>query len=159
MIPYYIWFPYFIRLLLAVSFSELPCLWWLWGVLIRYFVGCLFVSLYHTWLVGSYGFPHQGLNLHLWQWKWRVITTGPQEKSLVYLFIWIFKVASLVAQMVKNLPAMQETQVPSLGLENPLEKEMATHSSILAWRIPWTEEPGRLQSMAWQKSDMTYGLK
>ena len=56
--------------------------------------------------------------------------------------------ASLVAQMVKNLPAMQETQVPSLGLEDPLEKEMATHSSILAWRIPWTEEPGRLQSMA-----------
>ena len=50
--------------------------------------------------------------------------------------------ASLVAQMVKNLPAMQETQVQSLGQEDPLEKEMATHSSILAWRIPWTEEPG-----------------
>ena len=49
--------------------------------------------------------------------------------------------------MVKNLPAMQETRVRSLGWEDPLEKEMATHSSILAWRIPWTEEPGRLQSM------------
>ena len=49
--------------------------------------------------------------------------------------------------MVKNLLAMQETQVGSLGQEDPLEKEMATHSSILAWRIPWTEEPGRLQSM------------
>ena len=49
--------------------------------------------------------------------------------------------ASLVAQMVKNLPAMQETQVPSLGQEDPLEKEMATHSSILAQRIPWTGEP------------------
>ena len=48
--------------------------------------------------------------------------------------------------MVKNLPAMQETQVPSLGQEDPLEQEMATHSSILAWEIPWTEEPGRLQS-------------
>ena len=54
---------------------------------------------------------------------------------------------SLVAQMVKNLSAMQETEVGSLGLEDPLEKEMATHSSILAWKIPWTEEPGGLQSM------------
>ena len=52
--------------------------------------------------------------------------------------------ASLVAQMLKNLPTMQETQVWSLGQEDPLEKEMATHSSILAWRIPWTEEPGGL---------------
>ena len=49
-----------------------------------------------------------------------------------------------IAQMVKNLPAMQETQVRSLGQEDPLEKEIATHSSILAWRIPWTEEPGGL---------------
>ena len=49
--------------------------------------------------------------------------------------------------MVKNLPAMQETQVPSLDQEDPLEKEMATHSSVLAWRILWTEEPGGLQSM------------
>ena len=52
--------------------------------------------------------------------------------------------ASLVAKIVKNLPTMQETQVRSLGQEDPLEKEMATHTSILAWRIPWTEEPGRL---------------
>ena len=52
--------------------------------------------------------------------------------------------ASLVAQMVKHLCAMQETRVHSLGWEDPLEKEMATHSSILAWRIPWTEEPGGL---------------
>ena len=59
--------------------------------------------------------------------------------------------ASLVAQTVKNLPAMQETQVPSLGQEDPLEKEMATHSSILAWRIPWTEEPGGLQSLGSQR--------
>ena len=58
--------------------------------------------------------------------------------------------ASLVAQMVKNLPAVQETQVQSPGWENPLEKGMATHFSILAWRILWTEEPGRLQSMGLQ---------
>ena len=63
--------------------------------------------------------------------------------------------ASLVAQLVQNLPAMQETWVQFLGWEDPLEKEMATHSSILAWRIPWTEEPGRLQSMGSQESDMT----
>ena len=55
--------------------------------------------------------------------------------------------ASLLAQTVKNLPAMKETQVHSLGQENPLEKGMATHPSILAWRISWTEEPGGLQSM------------
>ena len=54
---------------------------------------------------------------------------------------------SLLAQLVKNPPAMQETWVLSLGQEDPLEKETATHSSILAWRIPWTEESGRLQSM------------
>ena len=54
--------------------------------------------------------------------------------------------------MVKNLPAIQEMQVQSLGQEDPLEKEMVTHSSILAWEIPWTEKPGRLQSMVLQKS-------
>ena len=53
--------------------------------------------------------------------------------------------------MVKKLPAVQETWVQSLGQEDPLEKEMATHSSILAWKIPWTEEPGRLQSMGSQE--------
>ena len=59
--------------------------------------------------------------------------------------------ASLVAQMVKRLSAMQETRVPSLGWEDPLEKEMAAHSSILAWEIPWTAEPGRLPSMGLQR--------
>ena len=61
--------------------------------------------------------------------------------------------------MVKNLPAMQETQVRSLGGEDPTEKAMATHSRVLAWRIPWTEEPGRLQSMGHKESDTTEGLK
>ena len=60
------------------------------------------------------------------------------------------KLSSLVAQRLKRLPAMRETWVRSLGREDPLEKEMATHSSILAWRIPWTEEPGGLQSMGSQ---------
>ena len=59
--------------------------------------------------------------------------------------------ASLVAQMIKNLPAMQETQVQSLGWEDPLEKGMTTHSSILAWRIPRTEEPGGLESTGLQR--------
>jgi len=57
--------------------------------------------------------------------------------------------------MVKNLPAVQETRIQSLGQEDPLEKGMATHSSILAWRIPWTQEPGRLQSMGLQRVRMT----
>ena len=61
-------------------------------------------------------------------------------------FIW----ASLVAEAVKNLPTVQETQGPSLGQEDLLEKGMATHSNILAWRIPWTEEPGGLQPVGMQ---------
>ena len=59
--------------------------------------------------------------------------------------------ASLVAQRLKRLPGMRETRVRPLGWEDPLEKEMATHSSTLAWRIPWREEPGRLQSMGSQR--------
>ena len=60
-----------------------------------------------------------------------------------------------MAQVVKNPPAEQETQFRSLGQEDPLEKGVATHSSILAWRIPWTEDSGRLQSMVWQELDTT----
>ena len=59
--------------------------------------------------------------------------------------------ASVVAQLVKNLTAMQKIQVQSLGWEDPLKEEMATHPSILAWRIPWTEEPGRPQSLGSQR--------
>ena len=59
--------------------------------------------------------------------------------------------ASLVAQMVKNLPALQVTRIQSLGWKDPLQKEMATCPSILAWRIPWTEEPGGLQSIGLQR--------
>ena len=67
------------------------------------------------------------------------------------MFTFVQRRASLVAQRLKRLPAMLETQVRSLGGEDPLEKEMATHSSTLAWRIPWREEPGRLQSTGLQR--------
>ena len=67
-------------------------------------------------------------------------------------------IASLVAQLAKNSPAMQETQVQPLGREDPLEKEMVTHPSILAWEIPWTEEPGGLQSTGLQELDTTWWL-
>ena len=70
------------------------------------------------------------------------------ELLCVYPYVWV----SLVAQTVKNLPAMRETQIWSLGWENPLEKGMVTHSSIPGWRIPWMEEPGRLQSTGWQRA-------
>ena len=68
------------------------------------------------------------------------------------------KGASLVAQTVKNLPAMQELWVQSLSWDDPLEKGMATHSNILAWRFPWTEEPGRLQSVGRKELDTTERL-
>ena len=62
-------------------------------------------------------------------------------------------ITSLVAQMARSLPAVQETRIRSLGWEDPLEKEMATYSSILAWKIPWMEKPGRLQSTVLQSDD------
>ena len=71
-----------------------------------------------------------------------------------HLFLYLLdlvRIFFLVSQMVKNFPALQETQVWSLGQEDPLEEETATHSSILAWKIPWTEEPGRLQFMGSQR--------
>ena len=64
--------------------------------------------------------------------------------------VWLATRASLVAQTIKDLPAMQETRIPSLGWEDPLEKGMATYFSILAWRIPWTEEPVGQQSLRLQ---------
>ena len=79
----------------------------------------------------------------------REVRMGSGDSLDLLLMVWTK--SSLVVQMVKHLPAMQDTRVRSLGWEDPLEKEMATHSSILAWRIPWTEEPGRLQSMESQR--------
>ena len=93
------------------------------------------------------------------QRSWLRFSDEPTQHQGVFqkiiLFIYAFP---LVAQSVKSLPAMQETWVQSLGREDPLEEEMATHSSVLAWRIPWTEEPGRLQSMGSQQSDTTERL-
>ena len=81
--------------------------------------------------------------------KSRLQSTGMFETSLPNI------TASLVAQTVKRLPAVHVTWVPSLGWEDPLERKMATHSSTLAWKIPWTEESGRLQSTWSKKLDMT----
>ena len=72
------------------------------------------------------------------------------SSKLISLILYYTR-TSFVAQLVKNPLAVQETWVWFLGWEDPLEKEMATHSSVLAWRIPWTEEPGGLQSMRWQR--------
>ena len=85
-------------------------------------------------------------------WSYPVCTMAPRV-SVAYKAapFWHLPLASLEAQLVKNLPAIQETQVRSLDREDPLEGEMATHSSIRAWRIPWTEEPGRLQSTGSQR--------
>ena len=74
------------------------------------------------------------------------------DKIYTYTGGLLSKMDSLVVQMVKNPPAMQDTWIQCLGQEDPLEKGMATYYSILAWRIPWTEEPGGLQSMGSQRS-------
>ena len=76
---------------------------------------------------------------------------GAVDPKLKYLLFRDFRRASLVAQRLKRLPAMWETWIQCLGWEDPLEKEMATHFSILAWGIPWMEEPGGLQSMGSQR--------
>ena len=74
-----------------------------------------------------------------------------KDKDIKYFAFPRFIKASLVAQTVKRLPAMWETWVGSLGWKDPLEKEMTTHSSILAWKTPWMDEPGRLQCMGLQR--------
>ena len=76
---------------------------------------------------------------------------GSSSTDLIQLKVLLRKKKTLVAQMVKRLPITQEIRVQSLGREDPLEKEMATHSSTLAWKIPWAEEPGGLQSMGSQR--------
>ena len=86
--------------------------------------------------------------------NWKSLLIFCDQSSMVPFFLphpTLTHWASLVAQMVRRLPTMQETRVQSLVWEDPLEKEMATHSSTLAWKIPWTEEPGRLQSLGSQR--------
>ena len=78
-----------------------------------------------------------------------------RETEDFYNYLFFVTRASLTAQLVKNLLVMQETQFQFLGQEDPLEKETVTHSSILAWRIPWTEDPRRLQSTGSQELDTT----
>ena len=85
-------------------------------------------------------------------WRWTLKSPVSIAQGCPFQHINSFKcLASLVAQWVKRLPLMRETRVRFLGWEDPLEKEMATHSSTLAWKIPWTEKPGRLQSVGSQK--------
>ena len=100
--------------------------------------------------------PSPGIKPTLSALEGEVLTTGPPGKARVCCSK-PPSTASLVAQMVKNLPAMLETWVQSLGWEDPMEKGMATHSSILAWRIPWTEEPGGLQAMGSQRVRHNWG--
>ena len=84
---------------------------------------------------------------HLWLWDDLERWGGQLRREGISVYLQAF----LVAQMVKNLPAMQGMCIQPLGLKDPLEKDMATHSNILAWRIQWTEETGGLQSMGLQK--------
>ena len=85
--------------------------------------------------------------------QYLVVMNNDGINICVYICKWpnFYLRASLVAPMVKNLPAMQETHIKSLGWKDPLEKGMATYSNVLTWRISWTEEPGRLQSMGCQR--------
>ena len=101
---------------------------------LRYIFTLLFFSLSH-YLILTHAFKYHVMVLCLLNLHWALL--------------------SLVAQMVKHLPTMWETQVQSPGQEDLLEKKMATHSSILAWKIPWTDEPCRLQSMGRKELDMT----
>ena len=94
------------------------------------------------------------LFIFIYFFNWRIIALQCWfllENNMNQLYIYTYIQASLVTQMVKNLPAVWETWVWSLGREDPLEKEMAIHSSTIAWKIPWTEEPGRLQSTGSQR--------
>ena len=84
---------------------------------------------------------------HIFKWFFLFKLCLLYKEIIQHLFLISYYRASLVAQMVKNLPAMRETWVRSLGWEDTLEEGMATHSSLLAWRIPWTQESGGLQSM------------
>ena len=102
-------------------------------------------------LVTSFGSPWR-INLADWP------GVRAEDCSFLLVVFIFFTWASLVAQKLKLLPAMRETWVRSLGWEDPLEKEMATHSSIFSWRIPWTEAPGGLQSTGHKESNTTERL-
>ena len=140
-VGYYVWYVYF-QLCKIISDYFVKLLYWF--ILWEFFIS---TSLPVFGIINLSNFSHPvwcivvcycDLNLHTLYYCW---------------FVWV-----PMAQWVKNLPAMQETKemwVPSLGWEDTLEEEMATHSSILAWKIPWTEAPGGLQSMGRKESNMT----
>ena len=104
--------------------------------------------------------PHLLVIEHTRSWKSNSLIPPPRRRQTFSALLTqgFPHTASLIAQSVKKLPAMQETRVRFLGWEDPLEKGMTTHSSILAWRIPWIEEPGGLQSTRSQESDTTERL-
>ena len=106
------------------------------------------LSLGHSQDVGNPQWP--GIPIHFLYFQESVVWCPPGEYSLI-LVTTVSLPGLPWCQTVKNLPVMEETKVQSLGQEDPLEKGMATHSSILAWRIPWTEEPGGVQFMGWQR--------
>ena len=118
-----------------------------------FFFKNIYLFLIDWWLLYNIGFISHSQELSLPPWRPRVFCC--RSCCSILMSFWcicqgagdLSRLASLVAHMVKHLPAMQETQVRFLGREDPLEKEMAIHSSTLAWKIPWTEEPDRLQSM------------
>ena len=130
-----------------------------------YLLGLRLLELKGTYsqphLGGSFHFPPGGLHALSHNTFWTILLLSLQTSLsalvlLCYLLLILavalnYALASLVAQWLKCLPPMWETRVQSLGQEDPLEKEMVTHSSILAWRIPWTEEPGGLQSVGLQR--------
>ena len=95
-------------------------------------------------------YPHYNTD-QKWIWRWISLSLSEMLYAICIYAICKCYMTSLVAQTVKRLPTMWETRVRSLGWEDPLEKEMATHSRILAWKIPWTEEPGWLLSMVSQR--------
>ena len=101
----------------------------------------------------GYLLQYSGLENSMDRGAWQSTVHGvTKHRTLLSRFHFsLLSWASLVAQTVKNLPIIQETRIQSLGQEHPLEKGMATYSSILAWRIPWTEEPGSLQSIGSQR--------
>ena len=114
-------------------------------------IGCkseVLVTLFCVQLICQNGSQNLGNSLLI---RWLVYYKG---YNLVTA-----RLTSLVAQTVKCVPTMPETWVQSLGREDLLEKEMATHSSILAWRVLWTEEPGSLQSMGWQRVGYNWATK
>ena len=114
-----------------------------------------FIAIHSSWLLqGSREFQAKREKAHASTPAWALPTVFILEHLHA---LWVLLRDFPGAQMVKNLPAMLETWIPSLGQEDSLKKGMAIHSSILAWRIPWTEEPGRLQSMGsqWVRHDWT----